>query len=57
LASCSPEHASRYFAHVYKHEETFKIADKNAEQLESDLIDSDDDTGNDTLSDDDHTDD
>ncbi|CAF2072611.1 unnamed protein product, partial [Rotaria magnacalcarata] len=52
-----PEHASRYFAHVYKHEETFKIADKNAEQLESDLIDSDDDTGNDTLSDDDHTDD
>ncbi|CAF2118264.1 unnamed protein product [Rotaria magnacalcarata] len=57
LAACGPEHASRYFAHVYKHEETFKIADKNAEQLESDLIDSDDNTGNDTLSDGDHTDD
>jgi len=32
LAACGPENASGYFAHVYKHEETFKIADKNAEE-------------------------
>ena len=53
LAACGPENASNYFAHVYKHEETFKIADKNAEELENDLIDSEDDVVSGTSNDDD----
>ncbi|CAF4267675.1 unnamed protein product [Rotaria sordida] len=51
-AVCSPEHASAYFAHIYKQEEIFKIADKNVEAIENDLIDSEDDVGDDTLNDD-----
>ena len=48
MAACSPGNAADYFAHIYKHEETFKLADKNAEELESDLIDSEEDADSDT---------
>ena len=53
LAGCGPENAADYFAHIYKHEETFKLANKNAEQLESDLIDSEEDADSGTANDDD----
>ncbi|CAF5149281.1 unnamed protein product, partial [Rotaria sp. Silwood1] len=46
-----------YFAHVYKHEEIFKTADKYVEQIEDDLIDSEDDADHDTSNDDDDADD
>ncbi|CAF0955652.1 unnamed protein product [Rotaria sordida] len=52
LAACGPEHASAYFAHIYKQEEIFKTADKNVEEIENDLIDSEDDVDDDTLNDD-----
>ncbi|CAF0957803.1 unnamed protein product [Rotaria sordida] len=51
LAACSPEHASAYFAHIYKQEEIFKTADKNVEEIENDLTDSEDDVDDDTLND------
>jgi hypothetical protein len=57
LVACGPEHASGYFTHVYKQEEIFKTAEKNVEELETDLIDSDNDAGDDTLNDDDETED
>ena len=53
LAACDPENAANYFAHVYKHEERFKLADKDAEELESVLIDSEEDADSDTANDDD----
>ena len=53
LVACGFENTADYFAHVYKHEETFKLADKNAEELESDLIDSEENADNDTANDDD----
>ncbi|CAF3865788.1 unnamed protein product [Rotaria sp. Silwood1] len=57
LAACTPEHASGYFAHVYKHEEIFKTADKYVEEIEDDLIDSEDNADRDTSNDDDDVDD
>ena len=53
LAVCAPENAADYFARVYKHEEAFKLADKNAEELESDLIDSEENADSHTANDDD----
>ncbi|CAF4105460.1 unnamed protein product [Rotaria sordida] len=52
LAACGPKYASAYFAHIYKQEEIFKTADKNVEEIENDLIDSEDDVDDDTLNDD-----
>ncbi|CAF0955578.1 unnamed protein product [Rotaria sordida] len=52
LAACDPEHASAYFAHIYKQEEIFKTADKNVDEIENDLIDSEDDVDDDILNDD-----
>ena len=57
LAACGPEHVAGYFSHVQENEETFKVADKNAEAFENDLVDSDDDADDDILNDDDETDD
>ncbi|CAF0829317.1 unnamed protein product [Didymodactylos carnosus] len=42
--SLAPEHAAGYFEHAEQYEEIFK-RDKIAEELESDLIDSDDENG------------
>ena len=53
LAACGPDHVSGYFSHVYKSEETFKTSGRNVEDIENDLIDSDDDIGEDTLDDED----
>ncbi|CAF4280847.1 unnamed protein product, partial [Rotaria sordida] len=47
-----PKYASAYFAHIYKQEEIFKTADKNVEEIENDLIDSEVDVDDDTLNDD-----
>ncbi|CAF1229266.1 unnamed protein product [Rotaria sordida] len=49
--TCGSEHASAYFAHIYKQEEIFKIADKYVEEIENDLIESEDDVDDDTLND------
>ena len=57
MVVCGLEHIAGYFSHVYENEEIFKVADKNSEVLENDLVDSDDDIGDDILNDDDETDD
>ncbi|CAF1457470.1 unnamed protein product [Didymodactylos carnosus] len=44
LSALAPEHAAGYFEHAEQYEEIFK-RDKIAEELESDLIDSDDENG------------
>ncbi|CAF1329839.1 unnamed protein product [Didymodactylos carnosus] len=37
-----PEHAEAYFKHVKKHEQAFQTADKLVEEMETDLVDDDD---------------
>ncbi|CAF1446457.1 unnamed protein product, partial [Didymodactylos carnosus] len=53
LSSLGPEHAIGYFKHVEKHEEIFKTADRLAEELDNEIIDSDDGSDNNELDDDD----
>ncbi|CAF4842876.1 unnamed protein product [Rotaria sp. Silwood2] len=57
LSVCGLEHAAGYFAHVDKHEEICKAAEKNAEELENDLIDSDNNIDHNALNNDDDDDD
>jgi len=52
LSSLGPEHAIGYFKHVEKHEQIFKTADKLAEELDNEIIDSDDESDNNELDDD-----
>ena len=56
LAARDSEHVAGYLSHLYKNE-MFKVADKNSEVLENNLVDSDDDIGDDGLNDDDETND
>ena len=56
-AICDPKHVSSYFDHIYKHEEIFKLEDKNIEEVENDLIDNDDDINNNLSNNDYSTDD